>query len=281
MGSFRLHPARRTFIPLHMQVLLCRPLAYQDLRYCCNQRGIDLLSVPTPEDLPLKFLCPLRKPIPLVALLHHLHSEEDHHRLLYLMNLAICLLTPLLRPWRSIVQRTIARRTTVVVIIHLENRLVDLLVKASSCSIPYHRNRHLTTLEILLTPTIITTRISIVALVRNRDQCRQLPTAAVRVLLRSNLTQLVNLLDLHNPARLPLSAPRVCMSKTILPSKRVVGTDGLLQVTTVNGIVVRGIAVTMYPTLLSPSLSIHERIALVNLLLDHTRRIVTGMASLL
>lgn len=63
------------------------------------------------------------------------------------MKLDIYLLTPLLLLWRLIVRRTIAHRTTVVVIILLENRLEGLLVKASFCNTPCRRN-HLTTLEI-------------------------------------------------------------------------------------------------------------------------------------
>lgn len=282
-GSYQLHQARRTSIPPHMQVLSCRPLAYQDLPYCCSLRIIDLLSVLTLGDHLMKFLCPLhRKSIPLVVLLRHLRSEEGHRRLLSLMNLVIYPLTPLLLPWRLI-----ARHTTVVVIIHLENRLVDLLVKASSCSTPCHHKRRLTTLGIQHTRTIITTHIS-VALVRNRDQCHQPPTAAVPGLLRSKLTQLVNQLGLHSPAQLLLSALPVCMrhmSKTILPSKKAAGTDGL-QVTTAIGIasVVQGIVVTTHPTLPNHSLSthhaLHEHIVLLNLLLDHMQ-LVTGIPSLL
>lgn len=275
--SYRLHPARRTSIPQHMRVLSCRPLACQDLRYCCNLRAIDLLSVLTLEGLPMKFPYLLRKSMHLVAL-HHLHSGEGHHRLLFLMNLVIYPLTPLLLPWRLI-----ARRTTVVVIIHLENRLVDLLVKASYCSIPRHHDRR-TTLEILHTRTINT----ILLLVHNRDQRHQLPTVAVHGLLFSKLIQVVNLLGLHSPAQLPLSALLVCMchmSKTILPSKKVVGTDGLLQLITVIGAsVVQGMVVTTYLTLLSHILSthhaLHEHIALLHIPLDHMR-LVIGITSLL
>jgi hypothetical protein len=73
------------------------------------------------------------------------------------------------------------------------------------------------------------------------------------------------------------------MSKTILLSKKVAGTDGLPQVTTVIGAsVVRGIVVTTYLILLSHSLStkhaLHEHIAHLNLLLDPTRP-VTGITS--
>ena len=273
--SYRLHPVRRMSTLRPMQVLSCRPLACQDLRYYCNLRLIDPLSVPILEGLPMKFLCLLRKSIHLVALLH-LHSGEGHHHLLFLMNLVICPLTPLLLPWRLI-----ARRTTVVVIIHLENRLVGLLAKAFYCSIPCHLD-HLTTLEILHTHTIIT----ILSPVRNRDQHHHLPTT-VPGLLRSKLTPVVNLLGLHSPAQLPLSVLPVCMcpmSKTILPSKKVVGTDGLLHLTTVTGgSVVRGTVVTTYRTLLNHILSIHhalhDHIAL-HLLLDHTQ-LVTGITSLL
>lgn len=278
--SYRLHPARRTSIPQHMQVLSCLLLACQDLRYCCNLRAIVLLSVLTLEGLPMKFLYLLRKSVHQVAP-HLLHSGEDLHRLLFLMNLVIYPLTPLLLPWKLIV-----RCTTVVVIIHLENRLVDLLVKASYCSIPRHHDR-LMTLEILHTRTIIT----ILLLVHNRDQRHHLLTVAVLGLLRSKLTQVVNLLGLHNPARPPLSALLVCichMSKTILPSKKVVGTDGLLQlITVIGGSVVQGMVVTTYPTLLSHILSthhaLHEHIALLHLLHllpDHTL-LVTGITSLL
>lgn len=77
--SYRLHRVRRTSIPPHMQVLSCH-LACQDLRYCCNLQAIDRLSVLTPEGRPMKFLCPLRKSVHLVALLHPLHSGEGHHR---------------------------------------------------------------------------------------------------------------------------------------------------------------------------------------------------------
>jgi hypothetical protein len=224
----------------------------------------------------MKFLYLLRKSMRLVAL-HHLHSGEGHHRLLFLMNLVIYPLTLLLLPWRLIV-----RRTTVVVIIRLENRLADLSVKVSYCSIPRHHDP-LTTLEILHTCTIIT----ILSLVHNRDQ-RHHPTVAVPDLRRSKLTQVVNLLGLHSLAQLPLSALLVCMlhmSKTILQSKKVVGTDGLLQlITVIGGSVVQGMVVTMDPTLLSPIPStrhaLHEHIALLRLLLDNTR-LVTGMASLL
>lgn len=238
VDSYRLHPARKTSILQHMQVLSCRPLACQDLPYCCSLRAIDLLSVLTLEGLPMKYLYLLRKSIHLVAL-HHLHSGVGHHRLLFLMNLVIYPLTPLLLPWRLI-----APRTTVVVIIHLENRLVDLLVKVSYYSIP-HRHDRLTTLETLRTRTIIT----IPFLVHNRDQRHRLPTVVVPGLLRSKLTQVVNPLGLHSPAQLPLSALLVCichMSKTILLSKKVVGTDGLLQmITVIGGSVVQGMVVTM------------------------------------
>lgn len=195
------------------------------------------------------------------------------------MNLVICPLTPLLLPWRLIV-----RRTTVVVIIRLENRLVDLSVKASYYSIPRHRDR-LTILEILHTCTIIT----ILSLVHNHDQRLHLllPTVAVPDLHPSTLTQVVNLLGLHSLAQLPLSALLVCMrhmSIAILQSKKVLGTDGLLHLITVIGEnVVQGM-VTMYPTLLSHILStrhaLQEHIALVRLLLDNTRH-VTGITSLL
>ena len=275
--SYRLHPVRRMSTLRPMQVLSCRPLACQDLRYYCNLRLIDPLSVPILEGLPMKFLCLLRKSIHLVALLH-LHSGEGHHHLLFLMNLVICLLTPLLLLWRLIVHHT----TVVVIIRLLENRLVDLSVKASYCSIPRHDRQ--TTLEILHTLTIIT----IPSHVHNRDQRRHLPTVAVPDLHRSKLTQVVNLLDLHSPTQLPLNALLVCMchmNKTILPSKMVVGTDGLPQlITVIGGSVVQGMVVTTCPTLLSHILStrhaLHEHIALLRLLLDNTR-LVTGMASLL
>lgn len=58
--SYRLHPGRRTSILQHMQVLSCHPLACQDLHYYCSLRP-DLLSVPTLEGLPMKFLYLLRK----------------------------------------------------------------------------------------------------------------------------------------------------------------------------------------------------------------------------
>lgn len=281
-GSYQLHPAHRTFIPPHMQVLLCHPLAYQDLRYCCNLLTIDLLSVLTPEDLPMKFLCPLRKSMPLVALLHLLHSGEGHRRPLSLMNLAICPLTLLLLPWKLI-----ARHTLVVVIIHLENRLVGLLVKVSYCSILRHNNRRLMILEIRHTRIIITTHISTVVPGRSRDQCHQLHTAAVPALLRSNLTQLVNLLDLRSLVQRLLNALLACMhrmSKINLQNKKVVGTDDLPQAITVIGIsVAQGIVVTTRPTHLSHFLSIHhalhEHIVPLNLLHGRTR-LVTGITSL-
>lgn len=275
--SYRLHPARRTSILQHMQVLSCRPLACQDPHYYCNLRP-DLLSVLTLEGLPMKFLFLLPKSIHLVAL-HHLHSGEVHLRLLFLMNLVIYPLTPHLLPWRLIV-----RRTMVVVIIRLENRLVGLSVKASYCSIPRHHDRQ-TIPEILHTCTII----MILSLVRNPDQRLHLPlpTVAVPDLRRSTLTQVVNLLGLHSLAQLPLSALLVCMchmSRTIRPSKKVLGTDGLLHLITVIGEnVVQGMVI-MYPTLLSHILSTRhahqEHIALLRLLLDHTR-LVTGITSLL
>ena len=175
----------------------------------------------------MKFLYLLRRSMHLAAL-HHLHSGEGHHRLLFLMNLVIYLLTHLLLPWRLIV-----RLTTVVVIIRLKNPLVDLSVKASYCNILCHHDRR-TTLDILHTLTIIT----IPSLVHNRDQRRHLPRVAVPDLLRFKLTQVVNLLGLHSPTRLPLSALCVYMchmNKTILPSKKAIGTDGLLQLITVIG----------------------------------------------
>jgi hypothetical protein len=225
----------------------------------------------------MKFLYLLRKSMHLVAL-HHLHSGEGHHHLLFLMNLVIYLLTPLLLLWRLIVHRT----TVVVIIRLLENRLVDLSVKASYCSILCHDRQ--TTLEILHTLTIIT----ILSLVHNRDQRRLLPTVAVPDLRRSKLTQVVNLLGLHSLTPLPLTALLVCMchmNKTILPSKMVVGTDGLLQlITVIGGSVVQGMVVTTCPTLLSHILSTHhgllEHIALLHLLLDNMG-LVTGITSLL
>ena len=276
MDSYRLRPARRMSIPQHMRVLSCHPLACLDLRYYCNPRLIDPLSVLTLEGLLMKFLYLLRKSMHLVAL-PHLHSGEGHRRLLFLMNLVIYPLTPLLLPWRLIV-----RHTTVVVIIHPKKRLVDPSVKASYCSIPRHHDR-LMTLEILHTRTIIT----ILSPIHNRDRRHHL-TVAIPALRRSKLTKVVNLLDLHSPAQLPLSALLVCMchmSKTILPSKKVVGTDGLLQlIIVIGGSVVQGMVVTTHPTLLSHILFthhvLHEHIALVRLLLDNTR-LITGTISLL
>jgi hypothetical protein len=278
--SYRLHPARKMSIPQHMRVLSCPHLVYQDRHYYCNLLAIDRLSVLTPEGLQMKFLSLLLKAIPLVALLHHLHSGEDRHHLSFLMNLVIYPLTLLLPPWKLIALRIMA-----VVIIRLENQLVDLLVKASYCNILRHHDRCLTTPEILHTPIIITTH----SLVRTHDQFRQLPTVAVPGPLCSKLTQLVNLLDLHNPAQLPLNVLLVCMrhmSKIILPSKRVVGIDGLPHlITAIGASVVRGMVVTIiYLILLSHTLStrhaLHEHIALLNLLLDNTR-LVTGITSLL
>lgn len=121
------------------------------------------------------------------------------------------------------------------------------------------------------------------ALVRNRDQCHQIHTVAVPGRRHSKLTQLVNLSGLHSPVQLLLNALLVCMhhmSKTILLSKKAAGTGGLPQLITVIGaIVVQGIAVTTYPILLllSHSLSthaLHECTVLLNLLLDHTRRVI-------
>jgi hypothetical protein len=222
----------------------------------------------------MKFLFLL---LPLVVLLHHLHSGEDRHHLLFLMNLVIYPLTPLLLPWKLIAHRIMA-----VVITPLENQLVVLLVKACCCNILRHRDHCLTTLEILHTHIIMTH-----SLVRTRDQCHQLLTAAVLGPLCSKLTQLVNLSGLHNPAQLPLNVLLVCMrhmSKTILPSQRAVGIDDLLHLITVIGAsVVQGMTIICL-ILLSHTLStrhaLHEHIALLNLLLDHTR-LGTGITSLL
>jgi hypothetical protein len=105
------------------------------------------------------------------------------------MNLVIHVypLTPLLLPWKPI-----TRCTTVVVIIHVENRLVDLLVKASYCSILRHHDR-LTTLEIPHTRTII----MILFLIHNRDRCHHLPTVAVPGCHKS-ITGIVNQMKITN-----------------------------------------------------------------------------------
>jgi hypothetical protein len=226
----------------------------------------------------MKFLSLLRKLMPLVALLHLLHSGEGHHHLLFSMNLVIYPLTPLLPPWKLI-----ARPTTVVVITHLENQLVVLLVKVFYYSTPRrHHDQRLMILEILPL-TVITTHSHD----RNRDQCHHLLTVAVPGLLCSQVTQLVNLLGLHSPAQLLPSTLLVCMlhmSKTILPSKKVVGTDGLHLTTVIGASVVRDMVVTTYLTLLSHTPSTHhalrEHIALLNPHLDHTP-LVTGITSLL
>ena len=205
-GRFRVsHPVERQHLRKISQVRINKRTS--PINRTCN-----LLSVLTLESLPMRFLYLLHKSMNLVAL-HHLHSGEGHHHLLFLMNLVMYPLTLLLLPWRLI-----TRRIMVVVIIHFENQLVDLLVKASYFSILRHHD-HLTTLEILHTCTIST----ILSPVHNQDQRHQLPTVAVLGHLCSKLTQVVNLLGLHSLAQLLLSALLMCMchmSKIILLSKR-------------------------------------------------------------